>query len=86
MRRLRVLCTPNLRAVAGLISEKVGLRVMVKKISFMVAISSVVLLAGCGFSVGENNTWDVTQPIETGVTVEATGSVKVTPDVVQFNF
>ena len=86
MRRLRVLCTPNLRAVAGLISEKVGLRVMVKKISFMVAISSVVLLAGCGFSVGENNTWDVTQPIETGVTVEATGSVKVTPDGVQFNF
>jgi uncharacterized protein YggE len=72
--------------VAGLISEKVGLKVMVKKISFMVAISSVVLLAGCGFSVGENNTWDVTQPIETGVTVEATGSVKVTPDGVQFNF
>lgn len=55
-----------------------------KKNFFVVAISSVVLLAGCSF--GENNTWDVTQPIETGVTVEATGSVKVVPDGVQFNF
>ena len=57
-----------------------------KKIFFVVAVSSVVLLSSCGFSVGENNTWDVTQPIETGVTVEATGSVKVVPDGVQFNF
>jgi uncharacterized protein YggE len=44
------------------------------------------LLASCGLSVGEENTWDVTQPIETGVTVEATGSIKVVPDAVQFNF
>ena len=44
------------------------------------------MLASCGFSLGEENTWDVTQPIETGVTVEATGLVKVVPDAVQFNF
>jgi len=60
---------------------------MANKRNFLVvAISSVVLLAGCGFSVGEKNSWDVTQPIETGVTVEATGSVKVVPNGVQFNF
>lgn len=57
-----------------------------KKIFFVVAVSSVVLLSSCGFNVGEKNSWDVTQPIETGVTVEATGSVKVVPDGVQFNF
>ena len=44
------------------------------------------MFSGCSFGVGEKNTWDVTQPIETGVTVEATGSVKVVPDGVQFNF
>ena len=44
------------------------------------------LIASCGFSLGEENTWDVTQPLETGVTVEATGSIKVVPDAVQFNF
>ena len=49
-------------------------------------VGSFSLLASCGFSVGEENTWDVTQPIETGVTVEATGLVKVVPDAVQFNF
>ena len=49
-------------------------------------VGSFSLLASCGFSLGEENTWDVTQPIETGVTVEATGSVKVVPDAVQFNF
>lgn len=49
-------------------------------------IGSCSLLTSCGFSVGEKNTWDVTQLIETGVTVEATGSVKVVPDAVQFNF
>ena len=49
-------------------------------------LGSFILLASCGFSLGEENTWDVTQPIETGVTVEATGSVKVVPDAVQFNF
>ncbi|MFM8451281.1 MAG: SIMPL domain-containing protein [Acidimicrobiaceae bacterium] len=54
-----------------------------KAIGFIGACS---LLASCGFSLGEENTWDVTQPIETGVTVEATGSVKVVPDAVQFNF
>ncbi|MFM9070953.1 MAG: SIMPL domain-containing protein [Acidimicrobiaceae bacterium] len=54
-----------------------------KAIGFIGACS---LLASCGFSVGQENTWDVTQPIETGVTVEATGSVKVVPDAVQFNF
>ncbi len=45
-----------------------------------------VIISSCGFSLGEENTWDVTQPIETGVTVEATGLVKVVPDAVQFNF
>ena len=54
-----------------------------KAIGFIGACS---LMASCGFSLGEENTWDVTQPIETGVTVEATGSVKVVPDAVQFNF
>ena len=49
-------------------------------------VGSFSLLASCGFSLGEENTWDVTQPIETGVTVEATGSIKVVPDAVQFNF
>ena len=53
---------------------------------FSAVIASAALLSSCGFSVGEKNTWDVTQPIETGVTVEATGSVKVVPDGVQFNF
>lgn len=51
-----------------------------------VLFASSALVASCGFSVGEKNTWDVTQPFETGVTVEATGSVKVVPDGVQFNF
>ena len=86
MRRLQVLCTPNLRAVAGLISEKVVFIMIKNKLSLLLFVASIALLSGCGFSVGENNTWDVTQPIETGVTVEATGSVKVTPDGVQFNF
>ena len=54
--------------------------------NLFVLFASSVLIASCGFSVGENNTWDVTQPFETGVTVEATGSVKVVPDGVQFNF
>ncbi len=49
-------------------------------------IGTCSLIASCGFSLGEKNTWDVTQPIETGVTVEATGLVKVVPDAVQFNF
>ena len=49
-------------------------------------VGSFSLLASCGFSLGEENTWDVTQPTETGVTVEATGLVKVVPDAVQFNF
>ena len=49
-------------------------------------VGSFSLLASCGFSLGEENTWDVTQPIETGVTVEATGLVKVVPDAVQFKF
>ena len=49
-------------------------------------VGSFSMLASCGFSLGEENTWDVTQPIETGVTVEATGLVKVVPDAVQFNF
>jgi len=52
----------------------------------IVLVGSFSLLASCGFSLGEENTWDVTQPIETGVTVEATGLVKVVPDAVQFNF
>ena len=52
----------------------------------IVFVGSFSLLASCGFSLGEENTWDVTQPIETGVTVEATGLVKVLPDAVQFNF
>ncbi len=51
-----------------------------------VLFASCALVASCGFSVGEKNTWDVTQPFETGVTVEATGSVKVVPDGVQFIF
>ncbi len=54
--------------------------------TLLVFVASAALLSSCGFSVGENNSWDVTQPIETGVTVEATGSVKVVPDGVQFNF
>ena len=52
----------------------------------IVFVGSFSLLASCGFSLGEEKTWDVTQPIETGVTVEATGLVKVVPDAVQFNF
>ncbi|NCU81584.1 MAG: DUF541 domain-containing protein [Acidimicrobiia bacterium] len=57
------------------------------KISKTIAFLGLcALLASCGFSVGQKNTWDVTQPIETGVTVEATGLVKVVPDAVQFNF
>ena len=54
--------------------------------NLFVLFASSVLIASCGFSVGEKNTWDVTEPFETGVTVEATGSVKVVPDGVQFNF
>ena len=59
---------------------------MMKIKNLFVLFASSVLIASCGFSVGEKNTWDVTQPFETGVTVEATGSVKVVPDGVQFNF
>lgn len=47
---------------------------------------STALISSCGLNIGEKNSWDVTQPIETGVTVEATGSVKVVPNGVQFNF
>jgi len=59
---------------------------MTKSKKTVALLGSFILLASCGFSLGEENTWDVTQPIETGVTVEATGSVKVVPDAVQFNF
>ena len=59
---------------------------MMKIKNLFVLFASSVLIASCGFSVGEKNTWDITQPFETGVTVEATGSVKVVPDGVQFNF
>ncbi len=86
MKRLLVLCMPNLRAVVGLISKKVECSMPNNRNFFVLVISLAVFLAGCGFSVGEKNSWDVTQPIETGVTVEATGSVKVVPDGVQFNF
>jgi len=48
--------------------------------------TTAMMLGSCGFSVGQKNTWDVTQPLETGVTVEATGEVNVVPDGVQFNF
>ena len=48
--------------------------------------ATTMLIGSCGFSVGQKNTWDVTQPLETGVTVEATGEVSVVPDGVQFNF
>ncbi len=56
-----------------------------KKVLVLLA-ASAAMFSSCSFGVGEKNTWDVTQPIETGVTVEATGSVKVLPDGVQFIF
>ncbi len=86
MKRLLVLCMPNLRAVDGSNSKEVNLTMLNRRNFFVLAISLAAFLAGCGFNVGEKNSWDVTQPIETGVTVEATGFVKVVPDGVQFNF
>lgn len=47
---------------------------------------ALVLTSGCGLSIGDDNTWDVTSQTDTGVTVEAVGTVEVVPDGVQFNF
>jgi len=43
------------------------------------------LLASCGIDVG-GDTYNVPAVTENGVTLDATGSVKVVPDGVQFNF
>ena len=54
-----------------------------KSVGLLVCLAVVT---GCGLNIGEENTWDVSSHADTGVTVEATGIVKVVPDGVQFNF
>ncbi len=56
----------------------------VSKVSF-VAIVASMFLASCGLDIG-GDTYNVPAVTENGVTLDATGSVKVVPDGVQFNF
>ena len=56
----------------------------VSKVSFVAAVASM-FLASCGLDVG-GDTYNVPAVTENGVTLDATGSVKVVPDGVQFNF
>lgn len=55
-----------------------------KKLVFVVGVAAT-LLASCGIDVG-GDTYNAPAISETGVTLDATGSVKVVPDGVQFNF
>lgn len=48
-------------------------------------VVSAAIISSCGLDVG-GDTYNVPAVIETGVTLDATGSVKVIPDGVQFNF
>ena len=56
----------------------------VSKVSFAAVVASI-FLASCGLDVG-GDTYNVPAVTENGVTLDATGSVKVVPDGVQFNF
>ena len=56
----------------------------VSKVSFVAVVASI-FLASCGLDVG-GDTYNVPAVTENGVTLDATGSVKVVPDGVQFNF
>ena len=56
----------------------------ISKVSF-VAIVASMFLASCGLDIG-GDTYNVPAVTENGVTLDATGSVKVVPDGVQFNF
>lgn len=49
-------------------------------------VFSAIVLAGCGLNIGSETKYDVSQFQDNGVTLEATGSVKVVPDAIQFNF
>jgi hypothetical protein len=55
-----------------------------KKFGFVVGVAAT-LLTSCGIDVG-GDTYNASAISETGVTLDATGSVKVVPDGVQFNF
>ena len=48
-------------------------------------VASIALVSSCGIDVG-GDTYNAPAISETGVTLDATGSVKVIPDGVQFNF
>ena len=56
----------------------------VSKVSFVAVVASM-FLASCGLDVG-GDTYNLPAVTENGVTLDATGSVKVVPDGVQFNF
>jgi len=56
----------------------------VSKVSFVAVVASM-FLASCGLDIG-GDTYNVPDVTENGVTLDATGSVKVVPDGVQFNF
>lgn len=56
----------------------------VSKVSFVAVVVSM-FLASCGLDIG-GDTYNVPAVTENGVTLDATGSVKVVPDGVQFNF
>jgi uncharacterized protein YggE len=56
----------------------------VSKVSFVAVVTSM-FLASCGLDIG-GDTYNVPAVTENGVTLDATGSVKVVPDGVQFNF
>ena len=56
----------------------------VSKVSFVAVVASM-FLASCGLDIG-GDTYNVPAVTENGVTLDATGSVKVVPDGVQSNF
>ena len=56
----------------------------ISKVSFVAVVASM-FLASCGLDIG-GDTYNVPAVTENGVTLDATGSVKVVPDGVQFNF
>lgn len=55
-----------------------------KKLTFVI-VAATIVLSSCGLDIG-GDTYNVPATTDHGVTVQATGAVKVVPDGVQFNF
>ena len=72
-------------------SCSIGQTVVMKTLSKLIAVVGVVVvgvvaLAGCGGRDSEDHTMVVQASTDRGVTVQATGTIKVVPDGVSFNF